>query len=259
MENYIYEEELLNPLNVPKSYTYNYSSDNYDELYMNNNTNNENNKLKNEIKKLNTILNQKNKEIEENRTKYDNQLIQINKTFDNHIMEYQQLVQKYKNIQKELKMVQNELQQKNNLIQNINQKFSYNNSQDKKILQFLQIIKDKIKNIYFSFFNEENNEGLNNNIINILQKFENIFNQNNNIELKFKTIIQFINSFSQELSQYKINLNNSSNNNANNLFQKFYLEFIDIMNNFISNISFNFFNFNDFPKFSLNDNDEKKI
>ena len=31
------------------------------------------------------------------------------------------------------------------------------------------------------------------------------------------------------------------------------------MNNFISNISFNFFNFNDFPKFSLNDNNGKKF
>ena len=106
MENYLYEEDFLNPLNpinAPKSYTYNYSNDNYDELYLNNNINNENNKLKSEIKKLNMIIDQKHKEIEDNRSKYDNQLMQINKTFDNHIMEYQQLVQKYKNMQKELK------------------------------------------------------------------------------------------------------------------------------------------------------------
>ena len=183
MENYLYEEDFLNPLNpinAPKSYTYNYSNDNYDELYLNNNINNENNKLKSEIKKLNMIIDQKDKEIEDNRNKYDNQLMQINKTFDNHILEYQQLVQKYKNMQKELNKVQTELQQKNNLIQNLNSKFPYNNdnnnSQDKKIIQFLQVLKDKIKNIYFSFFKEENNESLNNNIINILQKFENIFN-----------------------------------------------------------------------------------
>ena len=31
------------------------------------------------------LLINKDKEIEENRIKYDNQLIQINKTFDNHI------------------------------------------------------------------------------------------------------------------------------------------------------------------------------
>ena len=78
MENYLYEEEFLNPLNpisAPKSYSYNNYNDNYGELYLNNNVNNENNQFK-----------------------YDNQLMQINKTFDNHIMEYQQLVQKYKNI-----------------------------------------------------------------------------------------------------------------------------------------------------------------
>ena len=84
------------------------------------------------------------------------------------------------------------------------------------------------------------------------------------MEYKFKSIIQFINFFSQELSDFKLKINNKSNlmgninEKENSLFQKFYLEFIDIMNNFISKISFNFFNFNNFPKFSMNDTDEKK-
>ena len=73
-------------------------------------------------------------------------------------------------------------------------------------------------------------------------------NNRNDIETQFKSINRLLNIFYQKLSEYK----------NNNIFQKFYLSFIDIMNNFISNISFNFFQFNDFPKFSLNDKDEKK-
>ena len=278
MKNYVLDddnEEILYPLNKPKSYTYNYIND-YD---IKDNINDENIELRNEIDKLKMILNQKNKEIEENRNKYDNQLIQINKTFDNHINEYQELVQKYENTQQELNTIQNELQQKNKIIndlkrnKNMNSQYIYNNNHfnnsfnEGKLIQFLQILKDKIKKMFLDFFNEENNEDLNNNniIINFAEKFDNIFNNNNDIESKFKSIIQFINVFSQELSEFKIKINNNFilkdnniENNNNNIFQKFYLKFIDTMNNFISNISFNFFNFNDFPKFSLNDTIEKK-
>ena len=90
MENYIKEEDdLLNILNTPKTYAYNYNDNNIynnnEELY-----NNENYKLRKKIEELNMIINQKDKQIEEYRIKYDNQLIQINQTFDNHINEYQQ-------------------------------------------------------------------------------------------------------------------------------------------------------------------------
>ena len=240
MDNYIKEEEdLINLLNTPKTYAYNYLDNNIynnnEELYEVEN-NIENYKLRKKIEELNMILNEKNKEIEEYRNKYDNQLIQINKNFDNHINEYQQ----------KLNQVQNEIEYKNHIINElkhnmgINLDYSIgNNFSNKKIIQFLQILKDNIKNMIQNFFSIED--------INFMENNEGNKNTND-IEFQFKLINRLINIFSENLSEYK----------NNNIFQKFYLSFIDIMNNFISNISFNFFQFNDFPKFSLNDKDEKK-
>ena len=282
MENYINEEKVIyNNLYKSKTYEYNYflddlnNNNNYDdELYIEEN-NDENIRLKNEIKKLNMKLNEKNKEIEEIKAKYDNQLIQINQSLDNHINEYQELVQNYEKIQQNLKRTRSELQQKNKIINELNQNQniiqrnlnsnSFNNLPNKKFIQLLMLLKEKIKNMYGNFFIKQNNEQINRDIDNVLGEFENIFNNNENMEYKFKSIIQFINFFSQELSDFKIKINNKSNLMGNNinekensLFQKFYIEFIDTMNNFISKISFNFFNFNNFPKFSMNDTDEKK-
>ena len=240
MDNYIKEEEdLINLLNTPKTYAYNYLDNNIynnnEELYEVEN-NIENYKLRKKIEELNMILNEKNKEIEEYRNKYDNQLIQINKNFDNHINEYQQ----------KLNQVQNEIEYKNHIINElkhnmgINLDYSIgNNFSNKKIIQFLQILKDNIKNMIQNFFSIED--------INFMENNEGNKNTND-IESQFKLINRLINIFSQKLNEYK----------NNHIFQKFYLSFIDIMNNFISNISFNFFQFNDFPKFSLNDKDEKK-
>ena len=240
MDNYIKEEEdLINLLNTPKTYAYNYLDNNIynnnEELYEVEN-NIENYKLRKKIEELNMILNEKNKEIEEYRNKYDNQLIQINKNFDNHINEYQQ----------KLNQVQNEIEYKNHIINElkhnmgINLDYSIgNNFSNKKIIQFLQILKDNIKNMIQNFFSIED--------INFMENNEGNKNRND-IEFQFKLINRLINIISENLSEYK----------NNNIFQKFYLSFIDIMNNFISNISFNFFRFNDFPKFSLNDKDEKK-
>ena len=275
------ENEIYNNLYNQKTYEYNYLLDeknnnkNYDdnELYIGEN-NNENNKLKDEIQKLNMNLKEKNEEIEEIKAKYDNQLIQINQSLDNHINEYQELVQNYENIQQDLKKTRSELQQKNKIInelkanQNIiqgnanNNKF--NNSPIKMFMQLIMILKDKIKNLYANFFMKRNNEKINKDIYLVLDEFENIFNNNKDIESKLKSLIQFTNFISKELSEFKLKISNKPvlkgnlNENEKSIFQKFYLEFIDIMNNFISNISFNFFNFNNFPKFSLNDTDEKK-
>ena len=230
MENYIKEEDdLLNILNKPKTYAYNYHDNNIynnnEELY-----NNENYKLRKKIEELNMIINQKDKQIEEYRIKYDNQLIQINQTFDNHINEYQQ----------KLNQVQNEIQYKNQIIYELkhNKGINLDNSINNNfpIKKYLQSLKENIINIIKNFFSTEN--------INLIENN----NNRNDIETLFKSINRLLNIFYQKLSEYK----------NNNIFQKFYLSFIDIMNNFISNISFNFFQFNDFPKFSLNDKDEKK-
>ena len=231
MENYIKEEDdLLNILNTPKTYAYNYHDNN---IYNNNEEsyNNENYKLRKKIEELNMIINEKDKEIEEYRIKYDNQLIQINQTFDNHINEYQ----------KKLNQVQNEIQYKNQIINELkhNKGINLDNSINNNfpIKKYLQSLKENIINIIKNVFSTEN--------INFI---ENNNNNRNDIETLFKSINRLLNIFYQKLSEYK----------NNNIFQKFYLSFIDIMNNFISNISFNFFQFNDFPKFSLNDKDEKK-
>ena len=199
---------------------------------------NQNEQLRKKIEELNMILNEKDKEIEEYRIKYDNQLIQINKNFDNHINQYQQ----------KLNQVQKEIQYKNQIINELkhNMGMDLNNSNDnnsnKKFVQYLQGLKDNIKNIMNNFFNTKENFEINSDYQN------NNINNINDIESQFNSINNLINIFSQKLTEYK----------NNNIFQKFYLSFIDIMNNFISNISSNFFQFNDFPKFSLNDADEKK-
>ena len=273
MDNYIYdEEEYLNAINEPKSYTYDYTNN---EVYKENNSQllikenkTEINKLRNEIKRLNKTIDQKNKEIEENRIKYDNQLVQINKAFDNHINEYQELVQNYQIIQQELNKAHYELEQKNKIIKelkenkNINSIDPYNNNNfsNEEIMKQFQILKDRIKNMFVNFFVVEKNEKINNGIMNVALRFESNVNKSYNLESKFQRINEFINFFSKELTEFKQskNKNKLNSNDSDNLFQKFYLEFIDTMNNFISNISFNFFNFNDFPKFSLNDSNEKK-
>ena len=237
MHNYLKEEnDLINLINTPKTYSYNNLDNNIynnnEELYEQEN-NIENYKLRKKIEELNMILNEKDKEIKEYRIKYDNQLIQINKNFDNHINEYQQ----------KLNQVQNEIQYKNQIINEL--KHNMGNNLDNSInnnfptKKYLQSLKENIIKMIRNFFNDENINFFENNDIN---------NKRNDIETQFNTINQLLNIFSKKLDEHK----------NNNIFQKFYLSFIDIMNNFISNISFNFFQFNDFPKFSLNDKDEKK-
>ena len=263
MENNIYEENnFLNNMNNPNSYLYNYNNNgiydennNFDENELYESENNlEIIQLRNKIEELNRIIMKKNNEIEENRIKYDKQLIQINKTFDNHINEYQKLVENYENIQQELSLVQNEIEEKNKLINELKVNINRGNKFPiKKYIEFFRIIKDKIKNIFFNIFKEENNNE---------DEFDNILNYgknntNNNIEKEYKSIIQLINYLSQKLEEQKYN-NENNISEDNNLFPKFYLDFIDIMNNFISKISFNVFQLNDFPKFSLNDSKEKK-
>ena len=237
MDNYLKEEDdLINLINTPKIYSSNYLDNNIynnnEDLYEQEN-NIENYKLRKKIEELNMILNEKDKEIEEYRIKYDNQLIQINKNFDNHINEYQQ----------KLNQVQNEIQYKNQIISDlkhnmgINIDNSINNNFPTK--KYLQSLKENIIKMIRNFLSDENINFFENNNSN---------NKRNDIETQFKSINQLLNIFSKKLDEHK----------NNNIFQKFYLSFIDIMNNFISNISFNFFQFNDFPKFSLNDKDEKK-
>ena len=101
MDNYLKEEDdFINLINTQKTYSSNYLDNNIynnnEELYEQEN-NIENYKLRKKIEELNMILNEKDKEIKEYRIKYDNQLIQINKNFDNHINEYQQKLNQVQN------------------------------------------------------------------------------------------------------------------------------------------------------------------
>ena len=197
----MYEENnFLNNMNNPNSYTYNYNNNgiydennNFDENELYESENNlEIIQLRNKIEELNRIIMKKNNEIEENRIKYDKQLIQINKTFDNHINEYQKLVENYENIQQELSLVQNEIEEKNKLINELKVNINRGNKFPiKKYIEFFRIIKDKIKNIFFNIFKEENtNEDEFDNIRNYDKN-----NANNNIEKEYKSIIQLINYF----------------------------------------------------------------
>ena len=238
-----------------------YINDN--QMFLNNK---ENIELKKQIKELNQKLFEKNKELEENRRKNDDQLIKINKTFDNHINEYQRLVNNYSNLKNELNIAKNEIKNKNQIIFNLQNNRNANNinSDDQNLILF---INQKLKNMFLEFFEEENNENENEN--------KNIFNEDEYLNLdtnnQLQLLIKNIDIFSNELNEYKNNNyneiiqlrnllqsnnnNNTKNNGNNNNVQQFYLKYINLMNNFINSLSNNI---GTFPNYSLEDDNNKK-
>jgi hypothetical protein len=210
----------------------------------------ENIQLKNKIEELNNLLFQKNKELEEIRIKNDNQLIKINKTFDKHINEYQRLVQNYSNLQKELK---NKNQIINNLQNNLrnNDDFNNNGLEDKNLIL---LINQKLKNIYQNVFKESN-------IFN-----ENEYN-NKNINEQIQILVKNIDYLSNKLMVFKNNNNNEilklknilkERGGCNNSVDpKFYINFINIMNEFYNSIPNNMDPFNNLPNYSIKDNSDK--
>ena len=218
--------------------------------------NQENKDLKNKIEELNQIIIQKNKELEENRIKNDNQLIKINKTFDTHINEYQKLMENFSRVQEELNNAKNEIKNKELIINQLQGNMNLNND-NLQAPNMILLLNQKLKDIYQDFFNDGNNQ--------------NIFNENDYLNLdnndQLQLLMNYIDNFYQQLNNFKqYNFNeimklrnllqrNNNNQNNNNINPQFYLNFINLINNFLNNIPNNIGNF---PNYSLKDNNNKK-
>ena len=250
---------------------FNHSSqfEEYDECEPENNIENEFNRdnqiilkdqenmvLKKKLEEMQQLLFQKDKELEENKIKNDNQLIKINKTFDKHINEYQKLVKNYVNIQNELKNAKKEINNKNQIINNLKNNDNFNNNELENP-NLILLLNQKLRHMSqqslegkINLFNE--NEYLNKDInsqIQILMK---------NIDILTRELISYKNNKINEILKLR-NILNNSNNSDNYNFAQFYLEFINLINNFCNNISNDLENFNNLPNYSLKDNNDKKF
>ena len=108
---------------------------------------------------------------------------------------------------------------------------------------------------------------------NFLEERNNLFNENEYLNKDINSQIQILmknfDIFSQKLINYKknkfneilklrniIQTNFNNNNNDNYNIPQFYLQFLDLMNNFYNNIPQNINYFNNLPNFSLKDNND---
>ena len=223
----------------------------------------ENIQLKNKIQELNQLLFQKDKELEENRIKNDNQLIKINKTFDRHINEYQKLVDNYTKVQNELNNAKKEIINKNQIIKNLQNNMGINNNninnnlEDEKLILF---INRKIKDIYQNYFKETNNIFNENELLNkdINGKIQILIR---NIDFFSNKLINFRNNNINEITKLrnilKNNNNNKNENTSNSIDPQFYIKFINLINIFCNNLPNNINYFNNLPNYSLKDKNDK--
>ena len=161
-------------------------------------------------------------------------------------------------MQKELNIAKKEIKNKNMIINNLQNNIGNNLSISNNLenINLISLINQKLKNIYQNYFKESN-----------------VFNENDyiNKDMNEQTqiILKNIDYFSNKLMNYKNNnineieklknllISNKGGNNNNSIDPQFYINFINIMNEFCNNIPNDLNNFNNLPNYSLKDNGDK--
>ena len=225
--------------------------------------------LKNKCENLYKSLLKKNKELEQ----YKNEYLKIKQGLNKYIKIIQNLKielnstnQKYLDSVKEVRLKNKMISDLQNgiNIKDINIEKYKDEQNDNTIIS----INEQIKNMQKDFFEEEEEEKVENDNDKIKQN--ELKNMDKNAQIQI--LMNNINSFSEKLNEYKMNNmqeivnlrnllesnNNINNNNSLNIKDQYYLNIIDIIKNLCTNMSNNTEKIGNFPNFSLNDENEIK-
>ena len=217
-------------------------------------------RLKNKIQNLNTILQQKNGEINNLKIYYSKQIQLLNQ----NLIKYKKMEQNYMNLQNEINLTKQkylkEIKNKNNIIYNLQKgvdikdiKLSNLTLEESQNSDFIFALFQQIKTIEQEILEESDSDLLN----------QDYFQKLNN-EQQIQYILKEINILSQKLIEYKNNnmkeivrlrkLIDSNDSKQKSIKDQYYLNIIDLKKNLTNN------NINDikFPEYSLNDKDETR-
>ena len=246
---------------------------NENQLYQNINNNNEfqnfdendlyavnmdNIRLKNNIQKLKQLLVVKNKEINNLKLNFSNQMQLMNQQLN----KYKIMANNYSNIQKEMNLTKQkylkEIKNKNNIIYNLQKGANIKdinnlNLDENQNSEFLFTITQQIKSIQQDILEEPDSDIISQEDYQKLDKEQQIQFLLNDINEFYKKLTKYKNNNMREIVRLR-NIIDSSESNQKKSDEKYYNDIINLMKKLITNNIIEI----KLPEYSLDDNDEER-
>ena len=246
---------------------------NENQLYQNINNNNEfqnfdendlyavnmdNIRLKNNIQKLKQLLIMKNKEINNLKMNFLNQMQLMNQQLN----KYKIMANNYSNIQKEMNLSKQkylkEIKNKNNIIYNLQKGANIKdinnlNLDENQNSEFLFTITQQIKSIQQDILEEPDSDIISQEDYQKLDKEQQIQFLLNDINEFYKKLTKYKNNNMREIVRLR-NIIDSSESNQKKSDEKYYNDIINLMKKLITNNIIEI----KLPEYSLDDNDEER-
>ncbi len=246
---------------------------NENQLYQNINNNNEfqnfdendlyavnmdNIRLKNNIQKLKQLLIMKNKEINNLKMNFSNQMQLMNQQLN----KYKIMANNYSNIQKEIYLSKQkylkEIKNKNNIIYNLQKGANIKdinnlNLDENQNSEFLFTITQQIKSIQQDILEEPDSDIISQEDYQKLDKEQQIQFLLNDINEFYKKLTKYKNNNMREIVRLR-NIIDSSESNQKKSDEKYYNDIINLMKKLITNNIIEI----KLPEYSLDDNDEER-
>ena len=246
---------------------------NENQLYQNINNNNEfqnfdendlyavnmdNIRLKNNIQKLKQLLIMKNKEINNLKMNFSNQMQLMNQQLN----KYKIMANNYSNIQKEMYLSKQkylkEIKNKNNIIYNLQKGANIKdinnlNLDENQNSEFLFTITRQIKSIQQDILEEPDSDIISQEDYQKLDKEQQIQFLLNDINEFYKKLTKYKNNNMREIVRLR-NIIDSSESNQKKSDEKYYNDIINLMKKLITNNIIEI----KLPEYSLDDNDEER-
>ena len=255
--NEIEEEEENDNYNQDYNNNIHNEFQNFDEndLYA---VNMDNIRLKNNIQKLKQLLVVKNKEINNLKLNFSNQMQLMNQQLN----KYKIMANNYSNIQKEMNLTKQkylkEIKNKNNIIYNLQKGANIKdinnlNLDENQNSEFLFTITQQIKSIQQDILEEPDSDIISQEDYQKLDKEQQIQFLLNDINEFYKKLTKYKNNNMREIVRLR-NIIDSSESNQKKSDEKYYNDIINLMKKLITNKIIEI----KLPEYSLDDNDEKR-
>ena len=250
-DNFNNENQLYQNINNNKEFQ------NFDEndLYA---VNMDNIRLKNNIQKLKQLLFLKNKEINNLKLNFSNQMQLMNQQLN----KYKIMANNYSNIQKEMNLSKQkhlkEIKNKNNIIYNLQKGANIKdinnlNLDENQNSEFLFTITQQIKSIQQDILEEPDSDIISQEDYQKLDKEQQIQFLLNDINEFYKKLTKYKNNNMREIVRLR-NIIDSSESNQKKSDEKYYNDIINLMKKLITNNIIEI----KLPEYSLDDNDEER-
>ena len=215
-------------------------------------------RLKNNIQKLKQLLIMKNKEINNLKMNFSNQMQLMNQQLN----KYKIMANNYSNIQKEMNLSKQkylkEIKNKNNIIYNLQKGANIKdinnlNLDENQNSEFLFTITQQIKSIQQDILEEPDSDIISQEDYQKLDKEQQIQFLLNDINEFYKKLTKYKNNNMREIVRLR-NIIDSSESNQKKSDEKYYNDIINLMKKLITNNIIEI----KLPEYSLDDNDEER-